>query len=80
VASDRVAKVLALAANLGNDERAELADKLWSTVPDELTEEWETEIRARVAAMDAADARGESPGLILTFEELLEQVRSDPDE
>ena len=77
VASDRVARVLALAAKLREDERAELADKLWSTVPDELSPEWEAEIRARVAAMDAADARGESPGLALTFDEMLEHVGRD---
>ena len=53
--SDRVAQVFELAAKLGNEERAELADRLWSTVPDELSDEWKAELRDRVAEMEEAD-------------------------
>jgi len=75
MASPRVAKVLELAAALPKEERAELADELWSTVPDELSPEWEAELRGRVAEMEAADARGEPAGVALTFEEMSKRVR-----
>ena len=78
--SDRVAKVLKLASDWSAEERAELADELWITVPDELSPEWKDEIRRRVAEADAAHARGEAPGLALTFDEMLEQVRADDTE
>jgi hypothetical protein len=78
--SDRVAKVLELAASLPDDERAELADRLWSTVPDVLSDEWTAEIRGRVEEMNAAEARGERPGLVLTFDEMLAHVKGHADD
>ena len=78
--SDRVAKVLELAASLPDDERAELADRLWSTVPDVLSDEWAAEIRGRVDQMNLAEARGERPGLELTFDEMLAHVKAHADD
>jgi putative addiction module component len=69
--SERVANVLRLASEWSAEERAELADELWSTVPDVLSPEWKDEIRRRVAEADAGHARGEAPGLALTFDEML---------
>jgi hypothetical protein len=57
--SARVAKVLELAALLTDDERAELADRLWSTEPGLLSDDWTAEIRGRVDEMNAAEAGGE---------------------
>jgi hypothetical protein len=74
--SDRFAKVLELAAELRDEERAELADQLWSTVPDELSAEWTDELRHRVAEMEGAEARGERPGVALSFDEMMERVRA----
>jgi len=74
--SERVAKVLKLAGELGDEERAELADELWSTVPDALTPEWREEIRQRLEEMRQAEARGEPVGQALTFDELVKQVRA----
>jgi hypothetical protein len=61
--SERVAKLLKLASECSAEERAELADELWSTVPEELSPESKDEIRRRVAEADAAHARGELPGV-----------------
>jgi len=77
--SDRVAQVFELAAKLGDEERAELADRLWSTVPDELSDEWKAELRDRVAEMEEADARGEPAGVALSFDEMMRQVRASSD-
>jgi putative addiction module component len=73
--TSRVAKMMELAAELRAEERAELADELWSTVPDELSPEWERELRERVDEMNAADARGEAVGEALTFDEMVRRVR-----
>jgi hypothetical protein len=77
--SDRVAQVFELAARLGDEERAELADRLWSTVPDELSDEWNAELRDRVAEMEDADSRGEPAGVALSFDEMMRQVRASSD-
>jgi hypothetical protein len=74
--TSRVAKMLELAAELQPEERAELADELWSTVPDELSPEWQHELRERVDEMNAADARGEPAGEALTFDEMMRRVRT----
>jgi hypothetical protein len=74
--SDRVAKVLKLAAELPDEERAELADELWSTVPDDISPEWRDEIQSRLAEMNEADARGEPAGRALSFEELVREVKA----
>lgn len=78
--SERVAKLLKLASECSAEERAELADELWNTVPEELSPEWKDEIRRRVAEADAAHARGELPGVALTCDEMLERVRADDKE
>jgi hypothetical protein len=80
VSSDRFAKVLELASRLADEERAELADRLWSTVPDELSDEWKAELRDRVTAMEEADARGEPVGAALSFDEMMRLVRDSSDE
>ncbi len=74
--TSRVAKMLDLAAELQPEERAELADELWSTVPDELSPEWQHELRQRVDEMNAADTRGEPVGEALTFDEMIRRVRT----
>jgi hypothetical protein len=51
--SDRVAKVLALAAKLSDEGRAELAERLRRTVPTPSGAEWEATPRERVEAMHA---------------------------
>ena len=65
-----------MATKLGDEERAELADRLWSTVPDELSDEWKAELHDRVAEMEKADARGEPAGVALSFDEMMHQVRA----
>jgi hypothetical protein len=73
--SARVAKMLELASELGDEERLELAEELWEHVPDTVSPEWETEIRKRAAEMDAAEARGEEVGLVLTIDEAIQRAR-----
>jgi Putative addiction module component len=78
--SDRFAQALKLAAELGTEERAELADQLWSTVPDELSDEWKQELRDRVAGMEQAEANGEQAGIVLSFDEMVERVKASIDD
>jgi hypothetical protein len=72
--SDRFAEALKLAAELPDEERAELARELVRTLPEELeledeesgfSEEWQAEIRRRL--------REEPRGEPLTFEQLRER-------
>jgi len=74
--SDRVAKVLKLAAELDTEERAELAEELWGTVPDEVAPEWTDEIQLRLKEMREAEARGQPVGQRLTFDELLREIKA----
>jgi hypothetical protein len=76
VPSERVARVLKLAADLRDEEKAELAEELWSTIPDELSAEWREEVRDRLKAMRDAEARGEPVGEALSFDELLRLVKT----
>jgi hypothetical protein len=78
--SARVAKMLELASELGDDERLELAEELWERVPDHVAPDWEAEIRRRVAEMDAAEARGERGGFVLTIDEAIERARRPGDD
>jgi len=78
VPSERVARVLKLAAELGEDERAEVAEELWSTLPEELSPAWRAEIERRLADMHAAEARGEPAGQVLDFEQLLREIKTNP--
>jgi putative addiction module component (TIGR02574 family) len=73
--SNRFAEALRIASDLPDDERAALAEVLWETVPDELDPAWEQELRARVAEMKAAHARGEPTGARLSFDEMMALVR-----
>jgi hypothetical protein len=74
--SERVARVLELAAELGVQERAEVAEELWSAIPDELSPEWQAEVQDRLAEMRAAEARGEPVGQALDFEQLLREIKT----
>jgi hypothetical protein len=76
VPSERVARVLKLAVELGDEERAELADELWNTIPEELSAEWRDEIRGRLQEMHDAEARGDAVGESLPFDELVRRVTS----
>ena len=78
--SERVAKLLKLASECSAEERAELADELWSTVPEGPSPKWKDEIRRRVEEADAAHARSDLPGVALTFDEMLERVGADDKE
>jgi hypothetical protein len=78
--SARVARMLELAEELADEERIELAEELLERVPDKLSHEWEAELRRRMEEMDAAEARGERPGLVLTVDELIERVRRPGDD
>ena len=78
--SDRFAQALKLAAELVAEERADLAEQLWSTVPDELSDEWKQELRDRVDEMAQAEARGEQPGIAFSFDEMMERVRAPSDD
>jgi hypothetical protein len=73
--SSRFAEALKLASELSEEERAELAEELWNTVPDELSPACEQELRGRVAEMKAAAARGEPTGRALDFDEMTKVVR-----
>jgi DNA-binding GntR family transcriptional regulator len=78
--SARVARMLELADELADEERIELAEELWERVPDKLSPEWEAELRKRMEEMDAAEARGERPGLVLTVDEVIERARRPGDD
>ena len=78
--SARVAKMLELASDLGDDERIELAEELWERVPDQTTPAWEAEIRRRAADMDAAEARGEQGGSVLSFVVAVQRARRPGDD
>lgn len=71
----RVARMLEMAAELADDERLELAEELWERVPDKLSPAWEAELRRRMSDMDAAEARGDSPGRVLTIDAAIEHAR-----
>jgi putative addiction module component (TIGR02574 family) len=71
MSSARVARMLELAAELPDDERLELAEELWERVPDEFSPAWQAELRRRMADMDAAEARGDSAGRVLTIDEAI---------
>jgi hypothetical protein len=73
--SNRFAEALRIASDLPDEERAALAEVLWETVPDSLDPALEQELRARIAEMKAAHARGEPPGAKLGFDEMMALVR-----
>ena len=76
MSSERVARVLKLATDLGEDERAELAEELWNTLPSELSPEWRAEIEQRLGQMRSAEARGEPVGRALDFDQLLDEIKT----
>jgi hypothetical protein len=67
--------MLELASELAEDERLELAEELWEHVPEKLSPAWEAELRRRAHEMDAAEARGELAGVVLTVDEAIERAR-----
>jgi putative addiction module component (TIGR02574 family) len=75
MSSARVTRMLELASELGEDERLELAEELWEHVPEKLSPAWEAELRRRARDMDAAQARGEASGIVLTVDEAIAQAR-----
>ena len=76
--SNRFAEALQIASELPEDERAALAEVLWDTVPDHLSPAWESELRARIAEMKAAQALGKPVGHALNFDEMMALVRAPP--
>jgi putative addiction module component (TIGR02574 family) len=85
--SERVRKVLAVAAKLelAPTERVELADELLRSVPEpeqqaaEFTPEWTAELGRRLAEMNAAEAQGESAGVVTSVDDLIAHVRATAD-
>jgi hypothetical protein len=71
----RVVRMLEMAAELADDERLELAEELWEHVPDKLSPASEAELRRRMSDMDTAEARGDSPGRVLTIDAAIEHAR-----